>query len=91
MFWVGWAVVYTLVIFLMPIWKSIWAYLPVVGSDTTYLGYIFLVIGIGAIVAHFVIPKSHADWRFNMYILMIMSIIAAIELLFPTWFTTVWF
>jgi len=90
-FWVGWIAVYIMVRFLMPIWTSAWAYMPVVGSDTAYLGYIFLAIGIVAIIGHFLIPKAHADWRFNMYILMIFSIETAIELLFPTWFTTVWF
>jgi hypothetical protein len=91
MFWIGWACVYFLVRFLMPIWKSIWAYLPYVGGDVSYLGYVFLAIAISAIALHFLIPKSHTDWRFNMYILMIFSIETAVELLFPVWFTTVWF
>lgn len=91
MFWVGWALVYIIVRFLMPIWKSAWAYVPIVGSDTIYLGYIFIAIAIAAIAGHFLVPKTHADWRFNFYILMIFSIESAIELIFPTWFATVWF
>ena len=92
-YWVGWLPPVVLMFLLLPIWLSIWAYIPSVGSNISYLGYVFIAIAIAAAVLHFVIPKKNADWRFQMYLVMVVAIIVAIYLIgtYYNWFTTTWF
>lgn len=91
--WLSWIPAFLMIWILLPIWISIWAYVPMIG-DTISLGYVFMGIGVTVLGIHFFIPKKHADWRMNTIYVMIFSLAVAIYLLlnaYLNWWTTIWF
>lgn len=92
--WVGWVPPVILLYILMPIWLSLLRLFGLPASEILTLAWINFAIAIIAPVAHFFIPKKHADWRMNMIYLMIVAYISFFYLILAAyfdWWNTLWF